>query len=335
MTALDRYVRLEATGLWREGPDAAPREVIVSFGAATLILRDLHETPLGHWALAGLRARGRDGDAVIYATTADAAETLTIRDREMNAAIASVAGGDAAWGVEPPARRPRAVTLLGLALLAGLAVAATRFGPDLIRGQAARMMPPAQAVEFGDRMLLGLMEARGGLCDSAEGQSALARLGAAVAGAGPPPRVRAVPLGSAQVAALPGATVLVNRTTLLDASAPEELAGWIAVGAGRDPVAALLRDAGLVAASRYLATGDLGPRALERAADAAAARPPTADEAAAALARLAAAGIDPAPFADALRRAGLIAPGAAVPVGGAGAPLGAQEWAAIGRLCEE
>ena len=50
MTALDRYVRLEAVGLWREAPGAPPREVVVSFGNATLLLTDLEERPLGHWA---------------------------------------------------------------------------------------------------------------------------------------------------------------------------------------------------------------------------------------------------------------------------------------------
>ncbi len=42
-TALDRYLRLEATGFWREAPGAQPREVIVSFGRTTLLLSDLEE----------------------------------------------------------------------------------------------------------------------------------------------------------------------------------------------------------------------------------------------------------------------------------------------------
>ena len=58
MTALDRYLRLEAVGLWRERADAPAREVIVSFGRSTLVLTDLEERPLGHWALAGVVAIG-------------------------------------------------------------------------------------------------------------------------------------------------------------------------------------------------------------------------------------------------------------------------------------
>ena len=63
MTALDRYVRLEAVGLWREAPGAPPREVVVSFGNATLLLTDLEERPLGHWALAGVSVHPREASA--------------------------------------------------------------------------------------------------------------------------------------------------------------------------------------------------------------------------------------------------------------------------------
>ena len=64
MTALEKYVRLEALGRWRERAGDPPREVVVSLGNATLLLKDLDERPLGHWALAGvvrLGARRRGG----------------------------------------------------------------------------------------------------------------------------------------------------------------------------------------------------------------------------------------------------------------------------------
>ena len=40
MTALTEFQRLECTGLWREAPEAQKREVIVSFGDATLVLSE-------------------------------------------------------------------------------------------------------------------------------------------------------------------------------------------------------------------------------------------------------------------------------------------------------
>ena len=52
MTALNQYQRLEAIGLWRENPQSEPRDVIVSFGDATLILTDpKSEIPVAHWSL--------------------------------------------------------------------------------------------------------------------------------------------------------------------------------------------------------------------------------------------------------------------------------------------
>lgn len=52
MTALEQYQRLEAAGTWRETRKAGLRDVIVSFGDATLILSDPRsETPLAHWSL--------------------------------------------------------------------------------------------------------------------------------------------------------------------------------------------------------------------------------------------------------------------------------------------
>lgn len=82
MTALDRYTRLEALAIWRENAATPPREVVVSFGAATLVLTDLAEHPLGHWALAGIQPIGTEAGATIYAMTIDGEETLAVRDPE-------------------------------------------------------------------------------------------------------------------------------------------------------------------------------------------------------------------------------------------------------------
>jgi hypothetical protein len=124
MTALERYVRLEALGLWRERPGEPVREVVVALGKSTLLLKDLAERPLGHWALAGVVRLGRDGDAVVYSMTADGAETLTIGDREMVEAIAALARPRLAAGPAPASRRRRVAPLVAVAALITLALAA-------------------------------------------------------------------------------------------------------------------------------------------------------------------------------------------------------------------
>ena len=324
MTALDRYVRLEATGLWSESREAGPREVIVSFGNATLMLKDLADAPLGHWALAGVTVLGRDGDGTTYAMSADGGETLEIRDPEMIAAIATVTRAGAGPGSAPRRRRRRLplTPLLVVAALAAIAWAA----PRTLHPDPALLVPPDRAAEIGDRMLITLVERHGAPCDDAAGNAALARLAQRLAPEAPP-RIRVLPLGDTPAAALPGGTVLLDAS--LAAAPAEVLAGWAALALGRDPAASLLAAAGPVADLRYLATGRFDEPALARAT-AAALAPPQAPEVAAALARLAAARLDPAPFAAALAAAGL-PPGA--PAVAEPAPIAERDRVALRAIC--
>lgn len=269
MTALERYARLEALGTWRECQGREPREVVVCFGQATLVLTDLSDRPLGHWALAGVQAVAHAPGTVTYAMAADG-ETLDIHDREMNAAIAAVAR------ISPPAPRPcahrwrRAFWPTLIAALAIAALLALLALPDAIRAQAARMIPPAQARAFGERMLLGLLDAYGPLCAEPEGERALARLGARIR-PDTPLDLRVLDLRGTPVARLPGEIVLIDRSFLARAGAAEELAARITQALPRQPrpVERLVHNAGLLDAVRYIFTGTLGDPALARAAEAA------------------------------------------------------------------
>ncbi len=276
MTALEKYVRLEALGLWRESAETAPREVVVSFGNATLVLTDLEDRPLGHWALAGAQPSGRTADgATVYSMTLEGDETLTLRDPEMIAAIAAVSR---AYRRAPPLVPPRPRFPLGLSIAALALAGALVYGPDLARDLAIRMVPPEQAEEFGDRMLIGLQDTRGALCADPAGLRALAHLSDRVAEGAP---LRVLDLGGAgPVAVLPGPTVLIDRAALGAAGSPEELAGWITAALGADPagrpVRDLMRAAGPAANLRYILTGELTDPALASAATAALSAPPAA-----------------------------------------------------------
>ena len=46
MTAIKKYRRLEAKGLWIEEKQTDPKEVIVSIGKASIIISDKNEVPL-------------------------------------------------------------------------------------------------------------------------------------------------------------------------------------------------------------------------------------------------------------------------------------------------
>jgi hypothetical protein len=328
MTALDRYVRLEALGLWRETEDLRPREVIVSFGRTTLLLSDLAEKPLGHWALAGVTVLRRDRGATIYTMTPGSGETLIIRDPDMVAAIAAVADTRLATAGMRPPRRRRLLGVIGAVIVLG---AAALLLPALIRAQAVRMVPPELALEFGDRMLLAIMEARGAPCDAPAGVGALGRLAERL-DPDAPPRLRVLDLGGASVAALPGRTVLIDPRVLADAAAPEEVAGWAALALVRDPLDRLLRALGPVRDLRYMLTGIISEAALTRAATAEPALPADT-EAAPALAALTAADIDPRPFAEALARDGWPAP-ATAPTLSPKPVLADQDWVALQGICD-
>jgi hypothetical protein len=108
MTALDQYIRLEAIGLWQETPETPEREVVVSFGNASLVLSDTSDRPLAHWSLVGIRPLRVDPDgATVYSTTLDGYETLAIRDAEMVRAIAAVSAAERFAPRPAPRRRGR------------------------------------------------------------------------------------------------------------------------------------------------------------------------------------------------------------------------------------
>ncbi|TPE52168.1 hypothetical protein [Amaricoccus solimangrovi] len=278
MTAAETRPRLQTAGLWRESAHAEPRPVTAVLGSSTVVLTGDGGQFLGHWALAGMRVVGEEDGATRYAILDDDGETLELRDTEAKAAIAAAAGDfDAPWTAPPPPGGAR-ISISGLILLA-LALALVLRGPDLVRAQAARMVPPAQAREFGDRMLLSILEEHGPLCAAPRGTRALAGFGARVA---PEASFRVLDLGFGRgVAALPGPTVLIDRAALARAKSPEQLAGWVAQALGPEPgtgqTRALMRAVGPFAALGYVFRGTLPDAALARAADAALAPPASPD----------------------------------------------------------
>ena len=67
MTALEKFDRLESLGLWKESETSQKKEVIVSFGKASLVLSNSHDTPLTHWSLGTVEIRETDDERMIYA----------------------------------------------------------------------------------------------------------------------------------------------------------------------------------------------------------------------------------------------------------------------------
>jgi len=88
-TALTRYQRLEAAGLWRADEHAQRLDVIVSVGEATLTITDMRDRVQTHWSIAAI-ARANPGQRpAIYYPDGDPGETLELPEdeAEMIAAI--------------------------------------------------------------------------------------------------------------------------------------------------------------------------------------------------------------------------------------------------------
>jgi hypothetical protein len=257
------HERPEAVGIWREMPDQDLREVIVRIGNAAIILTDIDDRPLRHWALAGIQVLEQDSARTVFTMHGDGAETLSISDRGMIDAIMSVSLGE----IKPrgaPRRRRRTPRLLAAIVLLGAAGAAAAFGPEILQDQAIRIAADERTAELGDQMLIALMERTGRPCDEMSGLRALDRLAMEVAPEAPP-KVRVMPIGAAPVVALPGQNVVLARRAVSQATAPEQIAGWIVLALRRNSLATLFRSAGPIESARYILTGAVGAPALDRA----------------------------------------------------------------------
>lgn len=151
MTALDQYTRLETLGSWRETPESSAKEVVVSFGNATLVLSDLDENPLCHWAMAATQRIDLDGDRAVYTPDTQGFETLEIDDANMVEAIAKVA-------LSMRAKKRKTPWLRWVLILLGLGIigAGAYKTPTLLRAQANRMTSIESARKIGTDMVTTL-----------------------------------------------------------------------------------------------------------------------------------------------------------------------------------
>lgn len=304
MTALKQYQRLECPGLWRETPEAQRREVIVSFGDASLILSDTKtEAPLTHWSLPALERINPGEVPAIYSPGVEHLETLEFDDTVMIEAIEKVRGVIAA-------RQPRPGRLRN-SLLGGAMVLVIGLGvfwlPGALVSHTASVMPSSMRVQIGRMVLDDLTRIAGAPCTATLGHRALGRLANRLFGSG---GIEMVILrnGITRAAHLPGRFIVLNRALVEDRESPEVVAGFALAervqAEASDPMIALLNYAGLRATFGLLTTGALSPDAVRGYAETLVTWPPAKLPTANLLARFEAAGISSAPYAYALDPSG-------------------------------
>ncbi|WP_299676552.1 hypothetical protein [uncultured Roseobacter sp.] len=265
MTALKKYARLEASGLWRPTPEEQRREVVVSIGDATLIISDTRDRPLTHWSLAALQRANPGMHPALYFPEGDPGETLELAEGEtqMIEAIETLRRA-----VERSRPRPGRLRWLGMALSVGTVVAAGVFWvPSALTEHTLTVVPAVKRAEIGEALLRRIERMTGPACSEAAGLRALstlrARLGA--------DQISILPGGTQTSLHLPGARILLNRALVEDFEEPDVAAGFALVEQSRartrDPLRDLLEISGTWASFQLLTTGQLDPERLDSYAE--------------------------------------------------------------------
>lgn len=297
MTALKKYRKLESSGLWRDGPEAQRREVVVNLGAASLILTDPRtDTALAHWSLPAVERRNPGQSPAVYIPAADAPETLELDDPDMIAALETVRGALAQ-------ARPRPGRLRG-ALMGGAVVAVAALvwigGLGSLASRTAAVVPPGARAEIGRLALDDLIRFTGQPCTQPGGLRALETLAARLPGV---EGMRLVVLRDsiAESASLPGGIIVLSRRLVEDQDGPEALAGFALAqalaDAALDPLVPLLEHAGLRATFGLLTSAALPADAIEGYGEVVTRRPGPRPDEAALLDRFRAAGVPSSPYA--------------------------------------
>lgn len=258
MTAIEKYTRLEALGQWKESPDHPAREVIVSFENATLVLSNLDEKPLCHWAMAATFRISLDGSKAIYTPDTEGFETLEIDDAQMVDAIAQVSSATATGQTRTPWLR-----WVFLLLFVGAITAIAFAAPTLLRGQAVRMTGPESARKLGTDMIstLGVQICREPRADAAR-ELFLSRVF---------PDANTVLIfakNQPQSGSFPGGVVLIGGQTLQQLQSPDGLADLVTTLNNRsnDRVEQLFKTSSLKELFDYITSGKLSDTRLTKVA---------------------------------------------------------------------
>ncbi|MAM23779.1 MAG: hypothetical protein CML55_00145 [Rhodobacteraceae bacterium] len=271
MTALTKYARIEATGLWRPDPKSQRREVVVSIGDATLVITDTADRALTHWSLAAVMRADSQGAEAVYHPDGDPGETLELSadEGEMIAAIEQLRR--AISRARPRTGRLRWLgVLLSVALVAGVALV---WLPGALRDHTLNVVPQVKRAAIGAALLRRIERLSGPGCAAPEGKLALARLGARL-NAGD---LAVLPDMAQPSLHLPGRLIVLDRSLVEQFDEPDVAAGYIltedTLRLGNDPLRDLLNFVGLRETFRLLTTGEIAAPALDTYAEALMTRP--------------------------------------------------------------
>ncbi|CUH61185.1 hypothetical protein [Thalassobacter stenotrophicus] len=337
MTALKDIAKIETTGLWRADEDAQRIEVFVSVGDGSLIITDISNTALSHWALAAVHRRNPGKRPAIYAPGRDTPEELEIEDATMIDAIERIR--TAIDRTRPHPGRLRVLSLLAITVT--LLALALFWVPKALRDHTLSVLPGPQQVAIGQSMLSRITTLTGPACSDPQGLEALRVLNARVL---PQTRARIVVLPNLPKPTmhLPGGHIIVSADLLDPGSAAEAVAGHILTASLRadlyDTLSEYLTFAGFRETFRLLTSGETNPETLRRYVDLKLTRPATEVDDSHLLDAFSARSLPVAPYARSLPRDGPQAARlvAADPFANQPAPevLSDTDWLTLANICQ-
>lgn len=298
MTALDKYRKLEGTGLWSAQVADQRREVVVSFGDATLVISDSRNMRvLSHWSLPAVRRRNPHERPALYSPDGDGAEVLELDDDWLIDALDAVQ-----HALLPPQRWRDRIGLKGYAAMAtGILLAVAMIFPPALMRHTASVVPWTTRYEIGTWLADDLTAQGGELCSSAQGRAALDALHRQVLDQ--PADLRVVQgTPRARVTGFPGGVYVIDARLLDSADSAEALAGALLLAQERlrmaDAVRPVLAHIGTVQTLRLLTSGAVPTDALSGYSQALVRAPAGLPDPASLLARFAALGVSARAFAD-------------------------------------
>jgi hypothetical protein len=265
MTALTKYDRLEATGLWRQTPQDQRREVVVSIGDATLVISDMNDQAITHWSLAAIERYGTSNAPAVFHPDGDPAETLELLETEAEMITAIDTLRKAIAKARP---NPGRLRWLGAAAsITAVACAMIFWLPGAVHKHTLSVVPDVTRNKIGDALLTRIERVAGIPCYAQPAVPALRTLAQRTG----TKELIVLREGISNSLILPGGKVLVNKVLLEDFEEPDVLAGYILAEKVRsqssDSLDALLKQVGLRATFTLLTTGNLPPEALDSYAE--------------------------------------------------------------------
>lgn len=338
MTALKKYDRLEAPGVWCAAPDAQRVNVIVSLGEASLTISNMSDTALTHWSLAAVHRINPGTRPARFSPSEDVFEELEMDDDTMIRGIERVRKA-----VEKRRRSPgRLRGWIAAGALSAMLVGGVLWLPDALRNYTATVVPTSTRAAIGTRILGRIGRVAGKPCDGALARSALKELGRRVLGSDAP-QLFVFSSGVQAATHLPGNITLLNRALIEDFEEPDVAAGFILAEDQRrretDPMIGLLTHAGLGATVTLLTTGSLPDEVIDAYAEELLTSPATALTANALLPRFEDAGIRSTPYAYALDLTGektiALIEADPVPLSASMPLLSDDNWVRLQGICGE